>query len=197
MIWRWDGALHVAAKPVSEPDLESWLARAVRSGDLLVQALAKPPDRVGPVVPSRAPALSIYTAEWPDGRRAAAFAMVTLAVDEDGAEAWFHREVNPATGRVLPAWPGQIAPAWGGMPDRREHEAFSIPGWPDILAQIDRFHAALPGPAPVLKWDFILTDQGPRLLETNTGTSVYVLQAMTLRPITETPVGAALEAWAR
>ncbi len=49
----------------------------------------------------------------------------------------------------------------------------------------------------MLKWDIVLTDEGPRLLETNTGTGVYVLQAMTLRPITETPVGAALEAWAR
>ena len=76
-------------------------------------------------------------------------------------------------------------------------EAFSVPGWHDILAQIDRLHAALPGPAPVLKWDVVLTDQGPRLLETNTGTGIYVLQAMTLRPITETLVGAALEAWAR
>jgi hypothetical protein len=35
------------------------------------------------------------------------------------------------------------------------------------------------------------------MLETNTGTGIYGLQAMTLRPITETPIGAALEAWAR
>ena len=197
MIWRWDGGRHVAAEPVSEPDLATWLSAAARSGDLLVQALARPPDRLGPVAPSSAPILSIITAEWPDGRRAVAFALLMLPVREGGAEVRFSREVDPASGRVQPASPGQVAPAWGGKPDRREHEAFSIPGWPGIRAEIDRFHAALPGPAPVLKWDIALTDEGPKMLETNTGTSVYVLQAMTLRPITETPVGAALEAWAR
>jgi len=182
---------------VPEPDLVTWLTGAARSGDLLVQALATPPDRLGPVAPTSVPVLSVVTAEWPDRRRTAAFAYVTLVLDEDGAEVGLGREIDLATGRVLPAWPGSVTPAWGGKPDRHEYEVFSIPGWQDILAQIDRFHAALPGPAPVLKWDFILTDQGPKLLETNTGTSIYVLQAMTLRPITETPIGAALEAWAR
>ncbi len=52
MIWRWDGGRHVAAEPVAEADLEAWLTAAARSGDLLVQALAKPPDRLGPVAPS-------------------------------------------------------------------------------------------------------------------------------------------------
>ena len=197
MIWRWDGDRHVAADPVPEPDLATWLTRSVRSGDLLVQAVAKPPDRLGPVAPTSVPVVSIVTAEWPDRRRAAALALVTLVLDEDGAEVGFDREIELATGRVLAASPGSVAPAWGGTPDRNEYEAFSIPGWPDILAQIDRLHAALPGPAPVLKWDVALTDQGPRLLETNTGTGIYGLQAMTLRPITETPLGAALEAWAR
>jgi hypothetical protein len=197
LVWRWDGERHVAAEPVSEPGLDAWLTNAARSGDLLVQELARPPERLGPVVPSSVPILSIVTAEWPDRERAAAFALLMMTLREDDEEVHFSREVDLASGRVLPASPGQIAPAWGDKSDRREHEAFAIPGWQDILAQIDRYHAALPGPAPVLKWDFVLTDQGPRLLETNTGTGVYVLQAMTLRPITETPVGAALEAWAR
>ncbi len=197
VIWRWEGDRHVAAEPVAEPDLATWLTGAARTGDLLVQALATPPDSLGRVAPSSAPVVSIVTAEWPDRRRAAAFALLTLVMDEDGAEVRCNREIDPATGRVLPVSPGLITPAWGGTPDRREFEAFSVPGWHDILAQIDRLHAALPGPAPVLKWDVVLTDQGPRLLETNTGTGIYVLQAMTLRPITETLVGAALEAWAR
>jgi hypothetical protein len=197
MIWRWEGGRHVAADPVSEPGIEAWLANAARSGDLLVQALARPPDRLGPFVPLRAPEISIITAEWPDRRRAVAFAIVMLALHENGAEVYFNREVDPQSGLVLPASPGQTAPVWEKTPDLREYQAFHIPGWQDILAGIDRFHAALPGPAPVLKWDFLMTDQGPKLLETNTGTGVYLLQAITLRPITETPVGAALEAWAR
>lgn len=197
MIWRWQDGRHVAADPVPEPGIEAWLAKAARSGDLLVQALAKPPERLGPFAPLRAPDVSIITAEWPDRRRATAFAIVTLALHEDGAEVCLNREVDPQSGLVLPASPGQIALLWGGAPDRRDYQAFHIPGWQDILAGIDRFHAALPGPAPVLKWDFLLTDQGPKLLETNTGMGIYPLQSMTLRPITETPVGAALEAWAR
>ncbi len=197
MIWRWDGDRHVAGEPVSEPDLTTWLTGAARSGDLLVQALAQPPDRLGPVAPSSVPVLSIITAEWPNRQRAAAFALLVMTLREGDEETHFSREVDPASGRVQPASPGRIAPVWGEKPDRRQYEAFSIPGWPDILAEVDRFQAALPGPAPVLKWDIVLTDEGPRLLETNTGTGVYTLQAMTLRPISETPVGAALEAWAR
>ncbi len=197
VIWRWEGDRHVPAEPVPEPDLTTWLAGSARDGDLLVQALATPPDRVGPVAPTNAPLLSIVTAEWPDGRRTAAFALVTLLLDEDGAEVGFGREIDLATGRVLATSPGSVTPAWGAKPDLHEVEAFPIPDWQDILAQVGRFHAVLPGPAPVLKWDFILTDQGPRLLETNTGTGIYGMQAMTLRPITETPIGAALEAWAR
>ncbi|MFQ5565842.1 MAG: sugar-transfer associated ATP-grasp domain-containing protein [Paracoccaceae bacterium] len=197
MIWRWQGDRHVAAGPVPEPDLATWLAGTARTGDLLVQALAKPPDHLGPVAPSRAPVVSIVTAERPNRRRSVAFALAAMAVEEDGAEVGFGREIDLATGRVLPASPGALTPVWGEKPDRHKFEAFPIPGWQDILVQVDRFHAALPGPAPVLKWDFILTDQGPRLLETNTGTGIYSLQAMTLCPITETPLGAALEAWAR
>jgi hypothetical protein len=196
-VWRWDGGRHVASDPVSESDFESWLASAACSGDLLVQPLARPPDRVGPVVPSQPPVLSILTAEWPDGQRCAAFALLTMVLQEGGEEIYINREIEVASGRVLPARPGQIRPAWGDPPDRRECSGFIIPRWPEILAGIDRFHTVLPGPAPVLKWDFLLTDKGPRLLETNTGTGVYLLQEMTLRPITETPVGAALEAWAR
>ena len=98
---------------------------------------------------------------------------------------------------MLPALPDSVTPIWGGRPDRRDCGAFAIPSWSGILAATDLFHAALPGPAPVLKWDFLLTDKGPKLLETNTGTGIYPLQSMTQRPITETPVGAALEAWAR
>ena len=48
-----------------------------------------------------------------------------------------------------------------------------------------------------MKWDVLLTDEGPRVLETNTGTGVYGLQMLTQRPLTETPLGEALEAWAR
>ncbi len=197
MIWRWEGDRHVAADPVSEPCFETWLTKAARSGDLLVQALAKPPDRLGPVAPTSVPIVSIVTAEWPDRRRVAAIALVTLVLNEDGAKVGFGREIDLTTGRVLPASPGQLAPAWGRKRDRREYGEFSIPDWRKILAQVDRLHATLPGPAPVLKWDIALTDQGPRMLETNTGTGIYGLQAMTLRPITETPVGAVLEAWAR
>jgi hypothetical protein len=195
-VWRWEGDRHVAAEAVSEPGIHAWLTRAARSGDLLVQALAKPPDRLGPFVPVRAPDVSIITAEWPDGQHANAFALVILTLRENGEEVKCCRPVDPQSGLVLPAGGGLVAPIWGGTPDRREHQSFNIPGWHGILAGIDRFHAALPGPAPVLKWDFLLTDQGPKLLETNTGTGVYPLQSMTLRPITETPVGAALEAWA-
>jgi len=195
--WRWNGERHVADPPVPEPDLDSWLARASRSGHLLVQPLAGPPDRLGPFAPILAPELSLYSAEWPDGRRAIAFAFLSLAIREAGAEVWVRRAVDPATGTVLPAQPGQVDPVWPGLPDLRAHEPFAIPGWSGLLAEVDQFHAALPGPAPVLKWDFILTDQGPRLLETNTGTNVYVIQLLTLRPITETAIGDALEAWAR
>jgi hypothetical protein len=196
MIWRWKGDRHVAADPMPGTSIEAWLTNAARSGDLLVQALARPPDQFGPFSPLRAPDVSIITAEWPDRRRATAFAIVMLALQENGAEVYVSRQVDLRSGLVLPALPGQIAPVWGGTPDQREYRAFRIPCWQDILAGLDRFHAALPGPAPVLKWDFVLTDQGPKLLETNTGAGIYLLQAMTLRPITETPVGAALEAWA-
>jgi hypothetical protein len=197
MIWHWEGDRHVAAEPVHEPDIEAWLTNAARRGDLLVQALAKPPDRLGPLVPSRAPDVSIFTAEWPNGLRVAAFALVAMLLDEDGKKVTFCREIDLKTGEVLSALPESITPTWGGKIDRRDCGAFVIPGWAGILAATDQFHAALPGPAPVLKWDFLLTDQGPKLLETNTGPGVYLLQSMTQRPITETPVGAALEAWAR
>jgi hypothetical protein len=197
MIWRWEGGRHVAADPVSEPDIEAWLTNAARSGDLLVQALAMPPDRLGPLEPLHAPEVSIVTAEWPDKRRAAVVGLVMLAMEKNGAESSFNRLVDPQSGLVLPASPGQVLPIWGGAPDGHEYQAFHIPGWRALLAEVDRFHDALSGPAPVLKWDFLLTDQGPKLLETNTGSGVYPLQSMTLRPITETPIGAVLEAWAR
>jgi hypothetical protein len=195
-VWRWEGDRHVAAEALSEPGIHAWLTRAARSGDLLVQALAKPPDRLGPFAPVRAPDLSVITAEWPDGQRAAAFALVVLTLRENDTEVICWRPVDPQSGLVLPAGAGLVTPIGGGTPDMREFQAVKIPGWNGILAGIERFHAALPGPAPVLKWDFLLTDQGPKLLETNTGAGVYPLQSMTLRPITETPVGAALEAWA-
>lgn len=197
VIWRWQDGTHVSAEPFAQSAFTDWLTTAARSGDLLVQPLAKPPDRLGPYAPLRAPDISIFTAEWPDGRRAASLALITLVYDESGVEMYFSRLIDLQSGLVLPASPGQFAPIWGGAPDRREHQAFAIPGWPEILTGIERLHAALPGSAPVLKWDFLLTDQGPKLLETNTGASVYALQTMTLRPITETPLGAALEEWAR
>lgn len=197
MIWRWHGDRHVAAERVSEPGIDAWLTRAARLGDLLVQPLAGPPDHLGPFSPSRAPDVSIITAEWPDGRRAVAFALVVLARMKSGVEAAHSRQVDTQTGRVLPALPGQIVPSWGSTADPLDDQALSIPGWRGILAEIERFHRALPGPAPVLKWDFVLTDQGPRLLETNTGTGVFAIQSMTLRPITETQIGAVLEAWER
>jgi hypothetical protein len=197
MIWHWEGGRHVAAEPVREPDIEAWLTNAARSSDLLVQALAKPPDLFGPLVPTCAPDVSIITAEWPNGQRAVAFAQMMMMMDEGGEKVGIDREIELATGKVLPALPDTIMPIWEGKPDRIDCDALVIPDWPDILAATDQFHAALPGPAPVLKWDFLLTDQGPKLLETNTGTGIYPLQSMTQRPITETPLGAALEAWAR
>ena len=197
-IWRWQDGRHVADDAtVAEPSFAAWLANAARSDDLLVQALAKPPDRLGPLVPLCPPDVSIITAEWPDGRRVTAFALVMLELRENDQEVSFFRQVDLQTGLVLPVSLGHTAPVWGQTPDLREYQAFHIPDWPTILAEIDRFHAALPGRGPVLKWDFLLTDQGPKLLETNTGCGVYLLQSMTLRPITETPIGAALEAWAR
>jgi len=197
MVWRWDGRRHIADDPVSDPGFDAWLDTAARSGDLLVQRMAHPPERIGPVVPSLPPVLSVLTAEWPDGRRCAAFALLTIALQEDGEKVYINRQIEVASGCVLPAQPGQIRSVWGDQPDGRDCSGFTVPDWPEILAGIDMFHAVMPGPAPVLKWDYILTDEGPRLLETNTGTGVYLLQEMTLRPITETPVGAALEAWAR
>jgi hypothetical protein len=196
-IWHWRGGRHVAAGAEAGVDLETWLAREGRSGDLLVQPLAQPPERFGPVVPSSPPVVSIITAEWPGGQRRAILAMVVVSLAGTDAEVHHARQVDVETGRLLAASPGDVAPAFGQPPDRRDLGATAIPGWPEILSQVDRVHAALPGPAPVLKWDVILTDQGPRLLEANTGTGIYVLQSMMLRPITETPLGAALEAWAR
>jgi hypothetical protein len=164
---------------------------------MLVQPLAVPPAQFGTVEFARAPELSIFTAEWPDGRRKIAFVLASWLVPTDGKTVWRSREVDPDSGRILSPWPGRREPVWGQAPDDSEVEPFAVPDWSLICGEVDRFHAALPGPAPVLKWDVLLTDQGPRLLETNVGTNIYVVQAMTLRPITESAIGEALEAWAR
>lgn len=195
--WRWDGERHAADDPEAGPGLDAWLSAAARSGDLLVQELARPPERLGTHAPVHPPLLLIMTAQGPAGGSAIAFALVTLTLREGGREVAVSREVDLDSGRVLPVSPGHAEPAWGQPPDRRDCGGFTIPGWHDIMAQIGRFHAALPGPAPVLKWDVILTDRGPRILETNIGAGVFPIQEMTLRPITGTPVGTALEAWAR
>lgn len=194
VVWRWQDGRHVGA-PGGE--LAAWLAERARAEDLLVQDLARPPARFGPLAPIRPPEISIYTAEWPDGRRCPALALVSLAFEGDDGTEYCARQVDLATGCLMPASPGNVAPVFPRPPDRVALGPVPVPGWAAILAQIDALHRALPGPGPVLKWDVLLTDLGPRLLEVNTGTGIYVVQAMTQRPITETPIGPALEAWAR
>lgn len=193
-VWRWQEGRHIGPGGHA---LQSWLAPQARQGDLLVQDLAQPPEHFGSAVPVTPPVISILTAEWPDGRRCPAFAIVSVTLPDHGGDLLCVRQIDLASGDVMAPPPGSIAPVFRHPPDRRDLGAMAIPGWAGLLSQIDRVHGALPGPAPVLKWDIMLTDLGPRLLEINTGTGIYVIQSMTLRPITETPVGPALEAWAR
>ena len=106
-------------------------------------------------------------------------------------------EVDVHSGRTVGPLPGSARPIWRNSPPPTSPVEFNLPEWQNIVTAIDRVHAALPGPAPVLKWDVLLTSAGPRLIEANVGPGVYMFQAMSLRPITEGLLGDALEAWAR
>ncbi len=200
VFWHWDGSAHVP-----EPDgtrigegqpFNDWLARASRARDLIVQTWAAPPVQIGGLHPAEAPVISVLSAEWPDGRRTLAYAQMLLVAQAGGSERTLHLEVDPATGQVAGLPPGIAAPIWktGGPPPAPV--PFDIPGWSDMRAAVDRIHHALPGAAPVLKWDVLWTNAGLRLLEVNTGPGVFQFQAASLRPLTDTPLGEVLEAWA-
>jgi len=194
-LWRWDGERHAVG--VGTNGFTDWLLRSTRGGDVVIQAFARPPATFGAVEPSEPPLVTVFTAEWPDRRRAVALATVMVAFAERGETLRHVRQVDLVSGAVLPPAPPLRplqAERYAGTSDIT---GSVIGGWDGILAVIDRLHAALPGPGPVLKWDVLLTDEGPRILELNTGPSAYGPQSVTLEPLIVTPIGDALEAWAR
>lgn len=195
-VWRWNGARHVADGMAADISISEWLARQANEGDLVVQEFVQPPDRFGPVVPAAAPAVSIITAEDPDRQRLPVAAFVVFDTGSDDGARRCVRMIDLDAGTVLPTTPAQREPVWAEAESVNSPGAFELPRWQQMLAIIDNVHAALPGPSPVLKWDLLVTCDGPRLLEANTGTGIFGLQSITLRPLTETPLGDALEAWA-
>jgi len=196
-VWHWDGDRHSAREAGIESDLAGWLEAEAQSSDIIVQPVAQPPSQLGHIEPDKVPVVMIITVAAPNGDRAVAYAVLNLRFILNGAPKGHGRVIDIASGDVQPPAPGQLRPLWAPAVESVDLGGLSILGWTGILAEIDRLHAAMPGRAPVLKWDVLLTDAGPRILEVNTGTGAYGPQAMTLRPLTETPLGAVLEAWAR
>jgi len=198
--WNWDGTAHAPEARDERIDLGEtfvdWLSRASAERDLIVQTWATAPDHVGGLHPTEAPVISLLSAEWPDGRRALVYAQMLLVAEQGSAERALHLEIDVASGQVAGLPPGTAAPIWKAARRPPVPVPFAIPAWGEMLRSIDRVHDALPGAAPVLKWDLLWTRDGIRLLEVNTGPGVFQFQATSLRPLTETPLGDALEAWA-
>ena len=194
--WQWDGERHNLVDGDPGPlDLSDALHQVSTRTEVLVQPWEAPSEVFGTLVPDDAPVLSLYTVQWPDGGWALAHAHLVVVVDDVVLHLAPSIE-GVGRGHISGLPPGSAQPIWRDYPVPPPVTPFTIEAWDGIIAGIGRMARALPV-APVLKWDVLLGRRGPQLLEANIGPGIHTLQATTLEPLLDGPLGRALEVWAK
>lgn len=180
----WPGLLHRAA------------AGHPGRGGMLVQPMLPLHPALRAVIPSGSPAARIVTGHAADGPIEPLHASFVRPypgqmVSNGGAR----RQVDLATGRLLPPEPGRHRPAFGAVDLAPDLEGVALPDWPRALALVLEAHAALPGRAVLLGWDVAFTPDGPVLIEVNLGISCYLQQTDTLEPAGPSRLAEILASW--
>ena len=84
----------------------------------------------------------------------------------------------------LPKWTGQQA-----------IDGLQLPDWQHAVAAVLKGHSRFPGTVAILGWDVAFTENGPILIEVNTGISFGFEQAIRGKPAGNSQIGAVLDAW--
>lgn len=166
--WRVNGG-----PPTDWPALRSRLLRLAETDDLLVQdRLTARLDLADPAADGRAPVLRLTSACAPGQPPFLHSALLNIPVPGRDSRHFLHGEIhapiNPADGRIACgvsfARPQERLTAlpWNGAPLAGR----DISGFFDAVAMASVAAAMIP-PLPLVNWDFILTDDGPVLLEGN------------------------------
>ncbi|OGU16430.1 MAG: hypothetical protein A2076_03360 [Geobacteraceae bacterium GWC2_53_11] len=148
------------------------LHKAVGSDDFLVQPVMINHPLFAPLVPSEdAVILRIITEHHP--AQDVHCYCATLEIphpSDDGKHCHTILPVEPASGLILP-FPGQRLPA----PALARHDALfarlencDVPFWDEIKTSAKAAHRQLPG-LFAIAWDYVITPDGPLMLEGNSG----------------------------
>ncbi len=167
------------------------LVRSVGGVELLVQPCLRPADWLRPVAGSGMPAVRVISTCDRAGHSRIATALLQAplpgaAISQSGP----FRLIDVVTGAVLPATARQASPVFDN-PLGEDFPECALPDWSALMSGLCRAHAALPGQAPVIGWDLLFTDQGPRICEANIFISFYFFQ-LAAGPLAPTEVGRVL-----
>lgn len=125
---------------------------------------------------SRADAITVrYISQWRDGAAVALSAVLEVPAGRDARTqrpTYSLLPIDPATGQVLP-WPRpQPLPASARAAQARLWARIGaqriLPGWPALVAANHQAQGSFPS-VWAIAWDWVLTPDGPRLLEGNSG----------------------------
>lgn len=151
----------------------AWRALLDR-GDGLVQPCLSNHPALAPLACEDAAITLRYITEQKQGHITGLCAMlgIPVAAAHDGGMTHINLPVDldsgcpepfPATGQLGPEGNRLAAHCWAQW-----HEGQPLPGWPDLVAGSIQAHAAFPG-CWAIAWDWVITPEGPVLLEGNAG----------------------------
>lgn len=106
-----------------------------------------------------------------------------------------HRAVDLDSGRLDPPRAGQYHSIFPDSDLAKDLDGLVLPDWSRAREIVLAAHRAFPARAVLLGWDVAFTDEGPVLIETNLGVSLFLEQADSLIPAGTTPIADLIAAW--
>lgn len=183
--WRWteDGHFRDGGGDITEPLAEHLAGLGPEAAPMIVQPALRPhPGLSGTAAP---PVARCITVAAPDGPARLALAMAhwppAAGIISNGGAG---RVLDVQTGRILDLG-SALMPALPTPTGAEPAPDILEPDWPRLIEMLGRGHETLFAGAPLIGWDVVLSDAGPRILEANISVSMFLFQMALQRPASE------------
>ena len=197
------GFLAKGSFPLSSQQLSSFLMQAARKDQLLVQSFLEPGEGTRDLSPDAPTVVRAFTARAMPGEPAklitAMLKILPPGVDAPhGINELLLLPIELETGKledgILFSRP---ADRWARSPwNDISIRGRIVPEWDKLRDMVIRASAIMPA-TPLIGWDVLLGQQGPVILEANTGVSLFRAMLWHFEKQVDSPLPAMLENWCR